>query len=104
MRINSAVRASGTPIMKLVAFRPGGTALCVWVNGDGIVKRRAFDLDVLFPFWETLSPRCLWPEVNQFDLLEIEKEERVAAESRRAERRVARKSRRSRKIKRGVVA
>ncbi|WP_246783594.1 hypothetical protein [Bradyrhizobium sp. CCBAU 21365] len=78
-----------------------GEAQCVWFDNRGTVHRRSFDVDSLAPLRLVVSPRSTWPEITQIDVIQIEKEQRDVAASRRSARAAARKSRRSNRIKRG---
>lgn len=99
MRKGEMVRAdSGGPLMKIVD-KSHGEAQCVWFDNRGAVHHRSFDMDSLSPLHLVVSPRSTWPDITQIDLIEIEKEERAAAASRKAANKAARKQRRSNKIK-----
>jgi hypothetical protein len=81
-----------------------GIADCVFVDGNGVIRRRHYFADQLTPLWLSLSPKSTWPQISQLDIIEIEKEEREAKAARKAGRRAARKSRRSNKTKRRADA
>jgi hypothetical protein len=102
IRIGDMVRAAGPP-MKLVGFAADGSARCLLIDQDGAIRYRYHDLKHLMPMWQSLQPRCLWPETGQLDLLEIDKEERAAQAARAAERKAAKKSRPSNKLKRRAL-
>jgi uncharacterized protein YodC (DUF2158 family) len=98
------VRADGGgPLMKIIDT-DRGEARCIWFDQRGAVHVRRFDMDRLNPFWLSTGPKSLWPDITQIDLIAIEKEEREAAESRKAGRKAARKQRRSNKTKRRADA
>lgn len=92
------VRAGGSPPMLVVGERDGLTH-CVFVDGGGVIRHRDFPGGALTPLWLSFSPKTAWPETGHADLIAIEKEERVAAENRKANRRASRKAKRSNKLK-----
>lgn len=97
------VRVGGSAPMKVIDISEG-VAECIWIDGAGKICRRFHDVDQLTPFWMSLGPKSLWPDITQIDLIEIEKEERQAAADRKASRKAAKKSRRSNKIKSRTAA
>ncbi len=99
--IGAMVRAGGSQPMKVVGIS-GDVVECVLVDGNGIIRRRYHSADQLSPLWLSLQPKSLWPEITQLDVMAIAREEREATEAKKAERRAAKKSRRSNKIKRRV--
>lgn len=97
------VRHGGGPVMK-VADVFNGMVRCIMFDGRGQIRQRFFYEDQLTPLWLTLQPRSLWPDPGQLDLIEIEREERAAAEQRRLAKRASKVSHRSNKIKRRKTA
>ena len=102
--LGEMVRAGSSAPMKVISYIGYGTVECVWVDGNGVIRRRPHASDSLTPMWMSLGPKSLWPDMSQVDLIAIEKEERVAADERRAARKASRKARRSNKIKGRTVA
>ncbi len=92
------VRAGGSPPM-LVVGEEDGIKHCVFVDGGGVIRHRFVPGSALTPLWLSFSPKTAWPDTGHADLIAIEKEERLAAEARRATRRAARKAKRSNRIK-----
>lgn len=103
IHLGQMVRVGGSAAMKVVDMAEG-IAECIWIDGAGRIRRRFHDVEQLVPFWMSLGPKSLWPDMSQIDLVAIEKEERQAAEARRAARKASRKARRSNKIKSRTVA
>lgn len=101
MLIGQMVKGDGTDPMRVVQI-VDGVAECLVIDGDGVIRRHFHYAKGLRPMREVFQPRTCWKETNSFDLLEIEREERAAAEARRQQRRTARKAKRSSKIKRGA--
>lgn len=99
MRESEMVSAGSGP-MKYIGRDRDGMAICLEIDGDGVIRKRAFYPSTLQPMWQKMQPRSCWKDVLHTDEIEFEKEERQAAESRRIARRAARKSKRSNKIKR----
>jgi uncharacterized protein YodC (DUF2158 family) len=100
MRDGEMVRADGGgPLMKIVDKR-NGEARCVWFDQRGSIHSQYFEMDRLSPFWLSTSPKSLWPDITQIDLIAIEQEERVAAKVRKVNRRNSKKAKRSNKISR----
>jgi uncharacterized protein YodC (DUF2158 family) len=97
------VRAGGSAAMKVVDIS-NNVAECIWIDGNGAIRRRFHYLDQLTPFWMTMGAKSLWPDITQIDLIAIEQEERQAVTERQATRRAAKRARRSNKIKRGRAA
>lgn len=93
------VRAGGSPPMLVVGVE-SGIALCVFVDGNGIIRQRSHPVKNLTPLWLSLSPKTTWPESGNLDEVAIEKEEREARAARKASQKAARKARRSNRIKR----
>lgn len=87
--------------MKIVD-KDRGEARCVWFDNRGAIHHRNFDMDRLSPLHLVVGPKSTWPDITQVDLIQIEKEEREAAQARRVSRKAARKARRSLRIKRGT--
>lgn len=102
--LGQMVRAGSSAPMKLIRYTGDGAAECIWIDGNGVIRRRYHHVDQLTPLWMSLGPKSLWPDMTQLDLVAIEKEERQAAAARRAARKASRKSRRSNKIKSRTVA
>ncbi|PSO30218.1 hypothetical protein C7G41_19450 [Bradyrhizobium sp. MOS002] len=75
-------------------------AICVFIDGNGIIRERSHPYEQLTPLWLSLSPKTTWPETSRFDVAAIEREEAEAKAARKAGKKIARKSRRSNKIKR----
>lgn len=94
------VKAGASPPMRFVELCDDGMARCLLIDDDGVVQDRFIYFRQLRPMREVFQPRTCWKETGQFDLIEIEREERAAAESRRLQRRAARKARPSNKLKR----
>ncbi len=91
--------------MRLVEIAADGMATCLLIDLEGIVRERFVYFSHLKPMREALQPRCCWPESGHLDLIEIEREERAAAEVRRLQRRAARKAKPSNKaFRRNPVA
>ena len=99
----SIVRADATPPMLVRDFE-GRLVRCWFVDGAAVLRNRFFDIDSLTPLEVSLSPKSTWPEVHHLDLLEIEEEERRAAEERKVAKRKARRAKRSLKLKRKKAA
>jgi hypothetical protein len=97
------VRAGSSAPM-LIVSTDRGVALCVFVDGNGIIRERHHHVDQLTPLWLSLSPKTTWPESGNLDLVAIEREEREARASRKASQKAARKARRSNKIRRSDAA
>lgn len=97
--LGQMVRAGSSAPMKVVRYVGDGTAECVWIDGNGIIRHRLHTIDSLLPMWMSLGPKSLWPDISQIDLIEIEREEREAKDVRRAARKASRKARRSNKLK-----
>ena len=95
------VPTGGGPLMKIVD-KDRGEARCVWFDNRGAIHHRNFDMDRLSPLHLVVGPKSTWPDITQVDLIQIEKEEREAAQARRVSRKAARKARRSLRIKRGT--
>jgi hypothetical protein len=93
------VRTDGTPPMQFIRWRDG-VAECLLIDDDGILRLRFVYPQYLQPMRQSLQPRTCWSETRQIDVMEIEAEERRAAEIRRLERRASKKSKRSNKLKR----
>jgi hypothetical protein len=100
IRVSEMVRANGSP-MKVVKLGNDGIAECLLIDGDGIARFHFVPVEQLKPMWQSLQPRSLWPETNAADLLEVEREERVAKEAALLKKKRARRARRSNKIKLG---
>lgn len=98
IRENHMVRDGGPPMK--VAVIDHGVAECVFYDSNGIPRLRYVPIERLQPMWQSLQPRSLWPEISQGDQIASEREERLAADAKEAERRASKKQRRSRKIKR----
>lgn len=101
--VGQMVRAGGSAPMKVVDIS-NDIAECVWIDGNGVIRRRFHEIDHLTPFWMSLGPKSLWPDMSQIDLIEIEREERAAAAQRKAQRDAAKKAKKSNKLKRKVSA
>lgn len=101
LRVGEMVKGDGTPPMRLLRIASDGVAECLVVDGDGVIRRHFHFANGLRPMREVFQPRTCWRETNGFDLIEIEREELAAAESRRLQRKSARKAKPSNKIKRG---
>lgn len=103
IKLGQMVRAGTSTVMKVVDIH-NDIADCIWIDGNGNIRHRHHDLDGLSPFWLSLSPKTIWPEGGNLDLVALEKEQRsVAAQrkaSREASRRASRKARRSNKLAR----
>jgi hypothetical protein len=99
IRVGVMVRDGGSQPLKVVDLH-NYIAECVYIDDDGVLRRRFREVGALSPLWLSLQPRSFWPDVNQFDLYAIEQEERAAAEARRIQRKAAKKSKRSNKIRR----
>lgn len=56
-------------------------AECVWFDHRGRIHTGSFDVDALDPIWVT--PKTLWPEVNQLPDWVAEERENKAREKRR---------------------
>jgi hypothetical protein len=101
--IGRMVRAGSSQPMKVVNLSDG-IAKCILVDSSGFIRRRFHPVDDLTPLWLSLQPRSLWPEITQVDILSIDKEERAAAASKKERQRLAKRAKRSNKIKRRVPA
>jgi hypothetical protein len=100
--IGQMVRAGSSQPMKVIGVTDG-IAKCILVDSNGIIRRRFHHIDQLSPLWLSLQPRSLWPETTHIDILAIDQEERAAAASKKERQRLAKKSKRSNKIKRARV-
>lgn len=100
--LGQMVRAGGSAPMKVVDLS-NDVAECIWIDGNGCIRRRFHAVESLTPMWVALGPKSLWPESGNLSRVEEEKEERVATAARRAKAAVSRKPRRSKRIKRGGV-
>lgn len=89
--------------MRFVEIAADGIAKCLFIDNDGFVQDRFIYFSHLKPMRDALQPRSRWPESGHLDLIEIEREERAAAEARRLQRRAARKAKRSNKLTRRVM-
>lgn len=96
------VKAEGGDQMLMLRQNGDGTADCRRIDGDGVIRQEVYFLSSLRPMREVFQTKSCWPQTNGTDLLEIEKEERAAADARRAQRKASRKAKRSNKIKRQV--
>lgn len=96
--VGQMVRVGGSAAMKVIDIS-GGIAECIWIDGNGRIRRRYHHVGELTPFWMSLGPKSLWPETTHADLIAIEKEERAASNARKATRRAAKRARRSNKVK-----
>lgn len=94
------VKADGSPPMRFIEICEDGMARCLLVDDDGLVQNRFVYFRHLRPMRVVFQPRTCWKETNGFDLVEIEREERAAAEARRLQRRASRRTKRSMRIKR----
>lgn len=97
------VRAGGSAAMKVVDISDG-IAECLWIDGNGTIRRRFHSVGDLVPMWMSLGPQSLWPEITDLDLIEIEEEERRAKIERALKAKASRKSKRSHKVKRKAAA
>ncbi|KIZ41440.1 MULTISPECIES: hypothetical protein [Rhodopseudomonas] len=101
LRSGEMVKGDAGPPMRFLGIDPDGMARCLVVDDDGVIRHCTVYPNNLRAMRDVFRPRTCWRETNSFDLVEIEKEERAAAESRRLQRKSARKAKRSNKIKRG---
>jgi uncharacterized protein YodC (DUF2158 family) len=100
MRAGEMVRHNGGgPAMRVMDVF-NAMVRCILIDSHGRIRQRFHYDHELTPLWLSLQPRSLWPDPGQLDAVEIEKEERAAAESRKAGRKAGRKQRRSNKAKR----
>jgi hypothetical protein len=77
-----------------------GMARCISVDQHGCLRQHFHYVNELMPLKVAIGARSTWPEMSHLDLREIEDEERRALADRKASEKAARKSRRSKKIKR----
>lgn len=84
-----------------------GWAWLQWIDPDGSVRIVEAPVSALVPMREFLMPHTAWPTSGNLDAQQAEREERQAAAITKAERKarakVARKARRSMKIKRAAA-
>lgn len=102
--VGEMVKADAGSPMRFLGVGADGMAKCVFVDDDGVIRHRFVYPSTLRSMRDVFQLRTCWRETNGFDLVEIESEERAAAEARRRQRRAARKAKPSRKIKRSRVA
>jgi hypothetical protein len=103
LRRGEMVKADSGPVMQFLHFDEG-VAACLVIDEHGQSDVRFVHPGSLRRMIDVFRPRTCWRETTGFDLIEIEREERAAAESRRQQRKASRKSKRSNKLKRRVVA
>jgi uncharacterized protein YodC (DUF2158 family) len=104
IRSGQMVRAGGSPPMLLSNVDADGQAECLVIDSRGGIRHRFFHVDQLVPLWLSLQPKSLWPEITQVDLIANQREEMLELHAKEERRRAARKSKRSRKVKRKPVA
>ena len=100
LRTGDMARASSGRLMKICDIS-NDIALCLWFDGRGAIHEREYDIDALRPFWLSVGPRTLWPEVNQ---IPDEPFATTAALARKQRRAAAKRSKPSHKIKRSRSA
>jgi uncharacterized protein YodC (DUF2158 family) len=103
IRRGGVVRTDGSPPMLVASFH-GPMVQCWFVDGAAVLRKRFYDIDSLTPLEVSLSPKSLWPDITQLDLLEIEAEERKAREEAKIAKRKAKRAKRSQKLKRKKAA
>jgi uncharacterized protein YodC (DUF2158 family) len=62
LRTGDMARAGGGRLMKICDI--SNDAECAWFDSRGTVHVRAYDVEILTPFWLATGPRTLWPEIN----------------------------------------
>ena len=103
IQLGQMVRAGGSAAMKVIDISDG-VAECIWIDGNGGIRRRFHVVRDLVPMWLSLGPQSLWPEITDLDLPEIEEEERRAKLERALKAKASKKAKRSNKIKRKQAA
>ena len=103
IELGQMVRVGGSAAMKIIDISDG-IAECIWIDGNGGIRRRFHVVRDLIPMWMSLGPQSLWPEITDLDLLEIEEEERRAKLERALKAKASKKAKRSNKIKRKQAA
>lgn len=103
MKPGAMVRAFNSGPMMRATHIFEDMARCVFIDGHGQLHQRFHYLSELSPFSLALAPRSLWPDSRNLDVVEAEREQRVAeAEkktARKAAKKAARKARHSKRLK-----
>ena len=95
--------APGISMMVEVGTLPDGVIEFLYLDSEGVPRHNHARRSGVHSIAALMNPRSAWPATGNFDLLEIEREERQAAEARKAKRRAARKAKRSNKLKRRAL-
>jgi len=103
MNIGEMVRAGASQPMKIIAISPHGIARCILVDSNGFIRWRYHPILDLTPLWLSLQPRSLWAETTQVDAIAVAREEEAAAALKQKQRRLAKRQKRSHKIRRRMV-
>lgn len=101
--LGQMVRAGSSAPMKVIDISDD-VAECIWIDGNGTIRRRFHDMDHLTPMWMSLGPKSLWPEGGNLSEVEAEKEERAATTERKTKAKASRKAKRSNRIKSRTAA
>lgn len=95
------VKADRGPPMKIATVDEAGVAECIAITEHGEIRLHHYHVGALTAVRDSLGPRSCWPETNESDLAELEREERWARAERKAKRKASNKPKaKSRRIKR----